>query len=60
MRTAEPTYRITVEIAEQAVAAYGRTFTLQPGMLLQADIILESRSILAWLFDPLVSLRGRT
>ena len=60
MRTAEPTYRITVEIAEQAVAAYGRTFALQPGMLLQADIILESRSILAWIFDPLFSLRGRT
>jgi hypothetical protein len=28
-------------------------------MLLQADIILERRSILEWLAEPLLGLRGR-
>jgi membrane fusion protein len=60
IRTAEPTYRITVSIPEQVVSAYGRDYSLQAGMLLQADIILERRSLLDWIFDPLFSLRGRT
>ena len=60
MQTAEPTYRVTVDISKQTVTAYGQEFSLQAGMLLKADIILENRSLLDWIFDPLFALRGRT
>ena len=59
-RLNEPTYRVTVGIEEQSVRAFGQEFFLQAGMSLRADIILEQRSLLYWLLDPLFSLRGRT
>ena len=57
---AEPTYRVTVQISRQQVEAYGQQFPLQAGMLLRADIVLEKRSLISWIMNPLVSLRGRT
>jgi membrane fusion protein len=56
----EPTYRVTVAMEAQSIRAYGQAFFLQPGMSLRADIILEERSLLDWLLDPVLSLRGRT
>lgn len=56
----EPTYRVTVQISEESVEAYGQQFPLQAGMLLTADIVLEKRSLIKWLLEPLLSLRGRT
>ena len=56
----EPTYRVTVQISKESVRAYGQRFPLQAGMLLTADIVLEKRSLIEWLLDPLTSLRGRT
>jgi len=55
----EPAYRVTVALADQDVEAYGQQVPLQPGMTLSADIILEDRSLIDWLLDPLLSLRGR-
>jgi membrane fusion protein len=55
----EPTYRVGVQLRQQAIQAYGRPVSLQPDMALQADIVLEERSLLAWLFEPILSLRGR-
>jgi len=60
IRIAEPTYRVTVQISEQQVEAYGQQFSLQAGMLLSADIVLEKRSLINWIMEPLISLRGRT
>ena len=60
IRLNEPTYRVTVQLDKESVQAYGQQFPLQAGMLLSADIILEKRSLIAWLLDPLISLRGRT
>ena len=59
IRLAEPAYRITVRLSSQSVEAYGQRFSLQAGMTLGADIVLERRSLIRWLFDPLYSLRGR-
>lgn len=59
LRVNEPTYRVTVRINRETVAAYGQQFPLQAGMLLTADIVLEKQSLIAWLLDPLTSLRGR-
>ncbi len=57
---AEPTYRVTVQISKQQVEAYGQQYPLQAGMLLQADIVLQKRSLISWIMDPLISLKGRT
>lgn len=53
----EPAYKVTVSLARQDVAAYGARVPLQPDMLLKADILLDRRSLLAWLLDPLLSAR---
>ena len=55
----EPAYRVTVRLDRQAIDAFGRQVALQPDMTLKADIVLEGRSLLAWLFEPLISVRGR-
>jgi membrane fusion protein len=56
----EPLYRIKVELATQAIAAYGRAEPLQPGMQLEADVQLDRRRLIEWVFEPLLSLAGRT
>ncbi|MCL1125961.1 HlyD family efflux transporter periplasmic adaptor subunit [Shewanella surugensis] len=55
----EPVYRIRTVLSSQSVSAYGDDFTLKSGMLLEADIVLDRRSLLDWLLDPIYSLRGR-
>ncbi len=54
----EPVYRVQVELDRQFVKAFGKSFSLQSGMLLEADIVLESRSIGQWLLAPLYGLSG--
>ncbi len=56
----EPAYLVTVELRDQAVHAYGKTFPLQAGMALDGDVMLDRRSIIEWIFDPLFSLVQRT
>ena len=55
----EPVYQVQVKLHQQFIEAYGEQMPLQAGMLLSADIVLEQRSILSWLLEPLISLRGR-
>ncbi len=55
----QPLYRVKVALARQSVRAYGRAAALKPGMLLDADILGETRRLWEWLFEPLVSLRER-
>ncbi len=55
----EPVYRVEVALDSQHIRAYGNSVPLQSGMLLSADIVLEQRSLLAWLFEPILSLKGR-
>jgi membrane fusion protein len=53
----EPAYRVTVAPERPDIDAYGLKMPLQPGMLLKADVILEKRSLMRWLLDPLLSAR---
>jgi len=55
----EPAYRVKVALERQTVDAFGREVALQPDMTLRADIILERRSLLEWLLEPLMSARHR-
>ena len=59
LRIEEPVFRVTAIPRDSDVQAYGRDFELKPGMTLSADIVLEERSLLQWLLEPLHSLRGR-
>jgi membrane fusion protein len=53
----EPAYRVTVAPERPDIDAYGLKMPLQPGMLLKADVILEQRSLMRWLLDPMLSAR---
>ena len=53
----EPAYRVTAALERPDVDAYGRKMPLQPDMLLKADVILEQRSLMRWLLDPVLSAR---
>lgn len=55
----EPLYRITVTLDRQAVVAYGRDQALAPGMQLEADVLLDRRRLIEWLFEPLFGLAQR-
>jgi len=53
----EPAYRVTATLERPDIDAYGRKVPLQPDMLLKADVILDKRSLMTWLLDPLLSAR---
>jgi membrane fusion protein len=55
----EPLYRITVALDRQTVQAYGREQPLAAGMQLEADVMLERRRLVEWMFAPLLGLGGR-
>jgi membrane fusion protein len=55
----EPAYRVLVALEQQSVNAMGQQIPLKSGMLVNADILLEKRSLLEWLFEPVMQLRGR-
>jgi membrane fusion protein len=53
----EPAYRVTAALERPDIDAYGLKMPLQPDMLLRADVILEQRSLMRWLLDPVLSAR---
>ena len=55
----EPVYRVEVAPAEQSVGAYGERQPLQPGMTLTASLILDRRTFLDWLLQPLNAVLRR-
>ncbi len=57
--TREPLYRIKAVLDAQSVLAYGRAEPLQAGMQIEADILLDRRRLIEWVFEPLLSLAGR-
>ncbi|WP_434558226.1 HlyD family efflux transporter periplasmic adaptor subunit [Pseudomonas sp. Z5-35] len=52
-------YRIRVELENQSVPAYGKQRALTTGMLLEADILQETRHLYEWVLEPLYSLTGK-
>jgi len=58
--TREPVYRIKAALDSQAINAYDRLEQLQPGMQFEADILLDRRRLIEWIFEPLLGLAGRT
>jgi membrane fusion protein len=55
----EPLYRIKAELPEQTISAYGKREPLQAGMQVEADIHLDRRRLIEWIFEPVLGLAGR-
>ncbi|WP_122032548.1 HlyD family secretion protein [Aliivibrio sp. EL58] len=55
----EAIYRVRVKLTNQIISAYGKKFPLKVGMIADADIILEKRSLLEWLLDPIYAIKGK-
>lgn len=58
-QSSEPLYRINVELASQTINAYGQPQALQAGMLLDADVLQDTRRLYEWVLEPLLSLTGK-
>lgn len=52
----QPLYRVQVALNRQYVLAYGHDEPIKPGMALQADILMDRRSLLEWVFEPLYGM----
>lgn len=50
-----PSYLVSVRLERPSIWAYGREIPLQADMQLQAVIVLQHRTLLTWIFDPLIS-----
>jgi membrane fusion protein len=50
-----PSYLVSVRLDDPSIWAYGRDIPLQADMALQAVIVLQHRTLLTWIFDPLFS-----
>ncbi|MGZ5033572.1 MAG: HlyD family secretion protein [Usitatibacter sp.] len=55
----EPVYRVDVALESQVVTVLGQEFPLRPGMTVNADLLLERRTLLEWIFEPVLRLKGR-
>ena len=58
IRTDQPVFQVRVSLLKQTVRAFGEDLNLRSGMLLEASILIESRSLLQWLLEPLYSVTG--
>lgn len=52
----EQVYQVRVEIEDQFVMANGESRPLRAGMLVEADILQESRHLYEWVINPIYSL----
>jgi membrane fusion protein len=57
--SAEPMFRITVAMDETQLRAFGGSQPLVAGMRMQADVLLERRRLIEWLFEPVLGLSNR-
>lgn len=58
-QNSEPLYCINVSLDSQTILAYGQPQTLQAGMLLDADVLQDTRRLYEWVLEPLLSLTGK-
>jgi len=52
-------YRVTVALPKQTIRAYGKEEPIQPGMEIEADLLLDTRHLYEWLLEPLYSIAGK-
>ena len=52
----EAVYPATVELDNQHLSFQGKTLSLNTGLLVEADILLDRRSLIEWLLEPLIGI----
>ena len=57
VKTDEPLYVITAELAKETITTYGREEELQAGAKFQADLVLEDRKLWEWAIEPLIAAK---
>ncbi|MDO6425663.1 HlyD family efflux transporter periplasmic adaptor subunit [Thalassotalea sp. 1_MG-2023] len=55
----EPVYRLQAELNKQFIDVYDKKLPLKSGMMFQADIVLDKRSLFEWVIDPILSVKGK-
>jgi membrane fusion protein len=55
----EPVYRVRVQIDAQSVLAAGHAYPIKPGMQLSATLVLEHRTLVEWVLEPVFGLSSR-
>lgn len=55
----EDLYRIDVNIEQPFIYAYGNKHNLTAGMQVDAEIQLDKRRIVEWMFEPIFSMKGK-
>lgn len=58
-QTNQPLYRVQVALDRQYVMAYGKAEAVKPGMMLEADVLMDRRRLIEWVFEPLYGMRHR-
>jgi membrane fusion protein len=56
----DASYPVYVTLERQTISAYGTELPLEPDFQLQAEIVSERRSLLAWILDPVLSIWRRS
>ena len=56
---APPSFRALAALERQDILAFGSAHPLRPGMAFSADVVVDQRSLLEWLLEPLFSITGR-
>ncbi|WP_081666272.1 HlyD family secretion protein [Pseudogulbenkiania ferrooxidans] len=54
-----PLYRIIVKPDSQNILAYGKAESLKADMQVEADILLDHRKIIEWIFEPFFAVKGK-
>jgi membrane fusion protein len=55
----EPVFRVEAALDRELIEAYGQSLPLQPGLMVSADIVIDRRNLIEWLFDPLFAAGRR-
>lgn len=55
----EPTYKVTVELDSQSIMVHGIEEHFLPGMTVEADIMGDRRTLVEWLFEPVLGMKDR-
>jgi len=54
----EASYKVSVAIPEKLLSIDAETLHLRPGLQLTAELILERRTLVEWLLEPLLAVRA--
>jgi len=49
-------FKASIRLDSQAVHGYGKAIPLRAGLTLEADVLLERKRLIEWIFDPLLAL----